>query len=352
MKRRAYTFLVVNAVLMGALAVIVGRALGYPLRDPDGFLGPAWVRLPMLCLGAFIADIVPRTLWRTRGRVSQFRGEARLLIREHWTRERITLVVLGMICFYVTYVSYRNLKNFLPFVRAGKTRQGDYQLHKFDQWVLLGHDPSVVLHSLLGTSVSAQVLSWVYLIFLPMVPISVTVWVVWSRNVSFGYWFVTAQCIAWSLGTASYYMIPTLGPNFAFPWLYGDLDTTGVSSLQDALYYGRQNIRFDPFANGVQSVAGFASLHVAITLVMALVAQYTVRHRLIKIVLWVYLVLVVISTTYFGWHYIADDIAGAVIAFISFYLGGLATGQRFDEHGRHSHPTTTTSDVPVDADTA
>ncbi len=341
--------MVTIAVVMGVLAVITGKALGYPLRDPDGFLGPAVVRLPMLCLAAFIADIVPRTLWRTRGRVSQFRGEARLLIREHWTRERITLVVLGMICFYVTYVSYRNLKNFLPFVRAGKTRQGDYQLHKFDQWVLLGHDPSVVLHSLLGTSVSAQVLSWVYLIFLPMVPISVTVWVVWSRNVSFGYWFVTAQCIAWSLGTASYYMIPTLGPNFAFPWLYGDLDTTGVSSLQDALYYGRQNIRFDPFANGVQSVAGFASLHVAITLVMALVAQYTVRHRLIKIVLWVYLVLVVISTTYFGWHYIADDIAGALIAFISFYIGGIASGQKFDERGRHSHPTTTTSDVPVES---
>ena len=56
-----------------------------------------------------------------------------------------------------------------------------------------------------------------------------------------------------------------------------------------------------------------------------------------------------LSTTYFGWHYIADDIAGAVIAFISFYLGGIATGQKFDEHGRHSHPTTTTSDVPVEA---
>ena len=59
----------------------------------------------------------------------------------------------------------------------------------------------------------------------------------------------------------------------------------------------------------------------------------------------------VLSTTYFGWHYIADDIAGAIIAFIAFYLGGIATGQKFDEHGRHSHPTTTTSDVPVERET-
>ena len=184
----------------------------------------------------------------------------------------------------------------------------------------------------------------------PMVPISVTIWLVWSRNVSFGYWYVTAQCICWTLGTASYYMIPTLGPNFAFPWLYSELDPTGVTDLQRALYYGRQNVRFDPFSGGVQSVAGFASLHVAVTLLMALVAQYTVRHRLIKIVLWTYAGITLLSTTYFGWHYIADDIAGAVIAFISFYLGGIATGQKFDEHGRHSHPTTTTSDVPVDAE--
>ncbi len=342
--------MVTIAAVMGLLAIITGQALGYPLRDPEGFLGPAWVRLPLLCLGAFIADVVPRTLWRSRGKLSKFRTEARLLIREHWTRERITLVVLGLVCFYVTYVSYRNLKNFLPFVRGGQTRAGDYELHKFDQWLMFGHDPAMVLHSLLGTSVSAHALSWVYLIFLPMVPISVTIWLVWSRNVSFGYWYVTAQCICWTLGTASYYMIPTLGPNFAFPWLYSELDTTGVSALQDALYYGRQNVRFDPFANGVQSVAGFASLHVAVTLLMALVAQYTVRHRLIRIVLWAYAGITLLSTTYFGWHYIADDIAGAIIAFISFYLGGIATGQKFDEHGRHSHPTTTTSDVPVDAE--
>ncbi len=342
--------MVTIAVVMGVLAIITAQSLGYPLRDPEGFLGPAFVRIPLLCLGAFIADIVPRTLWRTRGRIREFRNEARLLIREHWTRERITLVVLGLVCFYVTYVSYRNLKNFLPFVRGIPSRvQGDYELHKFDRWLLFGNDPAVLLHDLLGTSISAHVLSFFYLIFLPIVPISVTVWLVWSRNVSFGYWYVTAQCICWTLGTASYYMIPTLGPNFMFPFLYSDLDETGVSALQKALSDGRVSVRFDPFSGGVQSVAGFASLHVAVTLLMALVAQYTVRHRIIKIVLWTYMVITVISTTYFGWHYIADDIAGAVIAFISFYLGGIATGQKFDEHGRHSHPTTTTSDVPVEA---
>ena len=343
--------MVTIAVTMSLLAFFTGKVVGYPLRDPDGFLGPAWVRLPLLLLGAFAVDIVPRTLWRSRGRVTRFYAEARLLVREHWTRERITLVVVGLLSFYATYVSYRNLKNFLVFVRGHQTRQGDYELHKLDRWLLFGHDPGVILHSLLGTTVSAQLLSAVYLFFLPMVPISVTVWLVWSRNVSFGYWFVTAQCIAWSLGTASYYMIPTMGPNFAFEWIYQGVNDSGAGSLVNALWWGRYSVMHDPMnTTGVQSVAGFASLHVAITLMMALIGQYTLRHRVFKVTLWVYMGVTTLSTTYFGWHYIADDIMGALIAFVAFYVGGIATGQRFDAHGRHSHPTTTTKDVPVERD--
>jgi hypothetical protein len=350
-RRRAYAMLVVIAVVMGVLAIICSVSLGYPLRDPDGFLGPAWLRLPLLVLGAFVADIVPRTLFRARGNPGRIKAEALLLIREHWTRERITLVVVGLISFYVTYVSYRNIKNFLPFIMRdgdGPPTKYDYALHRFDKWLLFGHDPSSLLHQWLGTGWAAYVLSWDYLIFLPMVPVSVVIWAVWSRNVSFGYWFITAQCICWALGTMSYYAIPTLGPNFFFPWLYSDLPDTGVAQLQDALFYGRQNILFNPFADGVQSVAGFASLHVAITVSLALVGQYTLRTRIFRIALWVYVGLTAVSTTYFGWHYIADDIAGLAIALVAVYLAALGTGQKFDRGGRSSHPTTSTSDVPVD----
>jgi hypothetical protein len=63
--------------------------------------------------------------------------------------------------------------------------------------------------------------------------------------------------------------------------------------------------------------------------------------------MWVYFGLTVVSTLYFGWHYIADDLAGAAIAVVSVWLGGLATGQKFERHGRGSHPTTSTSSVPV-----
>src|SRR5690606_6781977 len=102
--RRAYGLLVGTAIMMGVLALVASRSLGLPVRDPEGFLGPAWIRLPLLVLGAFLADVVPRSLWRARGRWGAFNEEARRITKEHWTRERITLVVIGLASFYVTYV--------------------------------------------------------------------------------------------------------------------------------------------------------------------------------------------------------------------------------------------------------
>ena len=77
-------------------------------------------------------------------------------------------------------------------------------------------------------------------------------------------------------------------------------------------------------------MAGFASLHVAITLMLALVGHYTLRTRAFRIALWAYAGITLVSTTYFGWHYVTDDIAGAAIAVIAFYVAGYGTGQSFD----------------------
>jgi membrane-associated phospholipid phosphatase len=121
--------------------------------------------------------------------------------------------------------------------------------------------------------------------------------------------------------------------------------------LQDSLYWGRYDVLKSPLnTDSIQSVAGFASLHVGIILTLALVTQYTVRHLWIRVGMWVFFALTVLSTLYFGWHYISDDIAGATIAVIAVWLGALATGQRFDRHGRGSHPTTSTASVPVGDD--
>jgi hypothetical protein len=292
-------------------------------------------------------DMLPRVIPALRSGPGRVRDVVRERVAEHWTRERLTLVVLGVVCFYITYVSYRNLKSFLPFIIDTKY---DRELHLLDRALFFGHEPATVLHTVLGEGLAAHLLSTIYLWFLPLVPLALTAWLIWSKNISFGYWFATSQCIAWSLGTASYYALPTLGPGFEYQWLYEDLAPTGSTRLMDALDSGRDNVIWGSVEGAVQSVAGFASLHSAITLLVALMAQYTLRSRAVHWLLWVNFGVTVVATLYFGWHYVADDIAGIVIALLAFYLGGVASGQVFDRHGLASHPTTDSSLVPVEDD--
>jgi PAP2 superfamily len=327
MHKRAQALLAGVAVLMGALAVVTAIAIDKPLVDPDGFLGPSWFRLPAMLIGAFVVDVVPRTLWVSRLDRSAMMPIARERVRTHWTRERVTLVVVGLVSFYVTYVSYRNLKSFLPLVLG--LDKYDRELHLMDQWLFFGTEPAIAFRAILGDTLMAHFLSTIYLWFLPLVPLMLIGWLIWSQKVSYGYWFVISQVLAWALGTASYYLVPTQGPAFRYPWLYEDLATTGTTELMEALAGSRQRVVWTSIGDAIQSVAGFASLHCAITLLFALMAQYTIRKAWVHWVVWINFGLTIIATLYFGWHYVADDLAGIAIALISFRIGAWAAGERF-----------------------
>lgn len=331
MYRRAQLLLLVNAVGIGVAAIVVSIATGKPLVDPDGsFLGPTWLRLPLLLGGAILLDLLPRTLWLSRFRPTAMWSIVQQRIRTHWNKERITLVVTGILSFYIIYVCYRNLKSALP---ALITAQYDHELHLIDKALFFGHEPGVVLQGIFGTHVMAWIFSYVYLWFLPLVPIVVTCWVVWSKNLAYGYWFVTSQGLAWTLGTISYYALPTIGPGLQYPYVYATLTHTPTTQLMDSLVNARHTALWDQQANAAQTVAGFASLHVAITLLVALMVQYTTDWRPLKIAFWVNHGFTVCATLYFGWHYVSDDVAGVMIALTSFYVGGLASNQKFRRKG-------------------
>ncbi|MBO0842123.1 MAG: phosphatase PAP2 family protein [Nocardioides sp.] len=333
MYRRAQTLLLACAVGIGLATVIVSQMIGKPMHDPEGFLGPTWLRLPLLVAVGILVDLVPYAAWRARGSLSVMRPLIAERWRTHWTRERFTLVALGIACFYLVYVCYRNLKSFLPFV-VPEGHDYDHELHLIDHAILFGHDPGILLNDIFGHGVMAWLFSGVYLWFLPLVPFTVVVWLVWPRNLMHGYWYVSAQVIAWTLGTVSYYCLPTVGPGLAFPYLYADQPNTPARELMQSLVFTRQHVLFDVNTNVVQSVAGFASLHCAITLLVALMVQATWQNNWLRAFFWVNFGLTVLSTLYFGWHYISDDVAGVTIALVSYYVGGVVAGHRFQRKAR------------------
>jgi hypothetical protein len=325
MRRWPYTFAVALSVAVTGAAVFSSLYLDLPMKDPEGFLGPAYVRLPLLALLFFAAGIVPAAV-RRRG-WKQIGEGAREVVREEWSLKRVGYIATGLITFYASYVSYRNLKSYLPTYREGVLF--DRQLLELDHWLMFGHNPATVLHNLLGTDVMAHVLSFAYIAYLPLIPITLGAFLVLNRDFSIGAWYATALCLNWILGVLSYYALPTLGPAFAQPSMYWDLATTDVTELQRSLFRNRVDVLTDPWASEkIHGVAGFASLHVSVTFTAALFMQRTGQKLAIRAITWAFFVVTVLATIYFGWHYLADDIAGIVIGWASVSLGAWASGNR------------------------
>jgi hypothetical protein len=319
----AYVMAGVVALGTGAVAVVCAIVLGLPLRDPDGFLGPTYVRLPLIAGALIAADVVPRAVLRHRS-VRGLWPEIVRIARERWPWGRLRPVLIGLGAFYLTYVGYRNLKHYLPFLRPHLV---DDELRALDEAMTGGTAPAQYVHDLLGTGVAAHVLSWVYLAFLVFVPASLGLALVVKGRSRDASWYVTALCLNWSLGTASYYVLPSLGPVYGEPGLFSGLPQTGTSLLQDSLLESRSIVVTDPATDRVQSIAAFASLHVSIVLTAAIIAQIVLGSLLVRWVMWVFFSMTAVATIYFGWHYLLDDVAGVAIAVISVLLAAWGTGR-------------------------
>ncbi|MEO6606797.1 MAG: phosphatase PAP2 family protein [Aeromicrobium sp.] len=327
MRRWPYTFGVCLSIVVGATAFFAGQQLDVPLRDPDGFLGPAYVRLPVIGLLFFAVGIIPVAI--RRGWRDGFRGianEFTKIIRADWSLKRVGYIATGLVTFYVCYVSYRNLKNDLPVVR--KNVLYDTDMLRFDHYLFFGHNPAEVLHNFFGTGIAAQILAASYVAYLPLIPLTLGAFLVWGKDLSLGAWYATALSLNWVLGVVSYYSLPTLGPAFAQSSMFQDLPVTGVTALQRSLFRAGAGFKEDPSGGSTYGIAGFASLHVSVVVTACIFFERTGQKLAIRVLAWAFLVTTILATIYFGWHYLADDVAGAFIGWLSVSIGAWASGNR------------------------
>lgn len=323
MWKQRFGFAVGLAVSLTIAAVIVAVVYDLPFRDPDSVAGPTYVRLPIILAIGFLTDVIPRAAFRAAS-VRGFGRSVLAVVHERWPMEHVRFAVIGLGSWYLTYVAFRNLKSFVPFVNPGLY---DDQLDRIDRALFLGHDPADVLHNLLGTGFAAHFMSFIYIAWIVFVPASLAAALIFSRNVSGGSWYVTAVAVDWVLGVATYFILPTLGPIYARPERFDGLADTYSGHLQATMIAERAEVLQDPFAtHAVQTIAAFASLHVGLLMTACLIAHLLRLNVWVRWALWLFLFLTVLSTIYLGWHYLVDAFGGAALGAVAVWIGAIATG--------------------------
>lgn len=311
------------AAFMAIATVLAAWVLELPVRDPDSVSGPTWLRLPLIVLAAVTLDVVGRWLWLTR-RGGLSHSAALRRIRERWDRDQVAFMLSGLLTWYVAYVAFRNLKSYVPFINS---TIWDAELRRVDRLLWLGNDPAEVLHDLLGTGWVAWFMAGIYMLWIGLVPATLAIALVWTRRSSAGAWYVTAVSLNWLLGVAVYLTVPSLGPIYSSPGTFAAVPETPNTAVQEMLLEDRQAVLAGAWDTpAVQTIAAFASLHVAVMVTICLIAELLRLPTWIRVLAWTFAVLTAVSTIYLGWHFWVDVLGGVVVGVLAVAIAGRATG--------------------------
>ena len=184
----------------------------------------------------------------------------------------------------------------------------------------------MLLHELLGVHLAAYVLLVIYEAFSTLLALGVVASVVFPERVRDGYVFIASGICVWILGVGSYYLIPSLGPFHSAPQDFASLPHTMIEHTQITYMAQRAHLLAHPAdPNAFAQVSAFASLHVALTSLLLLMAHfYGLRRTTRALSLW--LPATMVATVYLGWHFAVDDAAGVVVALAGVALGRLLVG--------------------------
>jgi hypothetical protein len=311
------------ALCLVIAAVIACDQAGVAFRDPDR-VAAQYVVLVGAGVALLVALDIALRAARAEGRRWPTTEGMLAVRRERWTARRAVAVGVALVSFYATYLAYRNLKALIPFLRPDDLF--DRELADVDRWLFLGSDPAALLHDALGTGVAAHVLSTFYASFIVFLPLSLGLALVFSQRLQLSLFYAAALSINWVLGAATYYLLPALGPIYAFPQWFAELPRTEATRLQQMLLDDRVGFLADPVNGTPQAIAAFASLHVAMSVTALITAHLLRLGRRWTISLWAWNVMTLLGTVYLGWHYVVDDIAGIAMAVLALLLARYLTG--------------------------
>ncbi len=298
--------------LFAVVTLVRSRQVDLPMRDPGGTVFTLRLATSLALFAVLVAVDCAIRAGRRGWSVERMRQVA----HRRWTRERVALVVSGLVAYHVVYACYRNLKSWVAFRDVH-----DPRLLRLDSDLLGGHSPAVALHDLLGEDAAAHVLHVVYESFSWIVPVSFVAALVLVPKIKDGYVFLASAMWVWILGVGTYYLVPSLGPFASAPDEFAGLARTGITETQEKYLAQRGDLLADPQAHDAfASISAFASLHVGFTCMILLMMRYYGFRRATQ-AFTVYLAVVMVATVYLGWHFLVDLPAGVVVACLAVWLG-------------------------------
>ena len=312
LRRRWQLRLWVVVLVFGAVTLVRSAQVGIPLRDPHGAILLSRVAISAVLFGVLaLVDATRRTPDGRRTVSSVFET-----LRARWSPRRLMQAASALLAYHLVYFSYHNLKSWDVL-----NPPRDSMLLGWDRWLFLGHDPAVLLHHALGTHAAAYVLMVFYEAFSSLVTVSFVAAVVLADEVRDGAVLIASLVSVWILGVASYYAIPSLGPFHSATGAFSALPHTMIQDTQARYLAQRADLLAHPHApHAFAQVSAFASLHVAVTATLVLMAAHYGLRRT-TVALSVYLAVVMVATVYLGWHFAVDVLAGLAIAVVGVWLG-------------------------------
>jgi len=173
-------------------------------------------------------------------------------------------------------------------------------------------------------------MSFTYVAWIVFLTLSLLIALFWTTNIDTACWYVTAVAVNWVLGVSIYYLVPSVGPIYAYPEMFGDLPETQVTHIAQSWLSDRTDMLADPFGtNALQTIAAFASLHVSVMVTAWLIARMVqLRPVVVQWGLALFLFLNVLATVYLGWHYLVDVFGGVAIGVAAVWIAAWGTGNQ------------------------
>lgn len=303
-------------LIFSILTVLLYRILGLPLRDPFGLFWPRFANaVEWYALGLLAALLLLRfdDLRKAPSKSPAYYLTWERFAKRYLQSRRIVLNLRTLNAVSWLFVVFLNLKHLTPFINSAVY---DAPLAKYERLVLDGRLAVEHLQILLGTR-AAPILSAGYLFFFPYMALLILSFLFLPDD-STACKFFGGFALVWLLGVILIYPYPTWGPCFYFSDTVSHLPPTEVSSIQQALWRYKVYLdshRADP--GGVFIISGLPSLHFAITVLGSLALSRI--NRWLGRLSWLFALLTLLTTLYFGWHYLADDAAGLILALAVFY---------------------------------